>query len=78
MTASGKVAIVTGAGTGVGKAVALALMGAGWSVVFAGRRKELLEVQDLERRVGFEEDGGSHVRSPSTKPPLPPGRERVG
>ena len=38
-----KVAIVTGAGTGIGKAVALALLAAGYSVVLAGRRKEPLD-----------------------------------
>ncbi len=43
MDSSDKVAIVTGAGTGIGKAAALALGQAGWSVVFAGRRREVLE-----------------------------------
>jgi NAD(P)-dependent dehydrogenase (short-subunit alcohol dehydrogenase family) len=43
MAAQGKVAVVTGAGTGVGRAVALALMGGGYAVVLAGRRKEPLE-----------------------------------
>jgi NAD(P)-dependent dehydrogenase (short-subunit alcohol dehydrogenase family) len=38
-----RVAIVTGAGTGIGKAVALALVEDGYGVVFAGRRAELLE-----------------------------------
>jgi len=38
-----KVAIVTGAGTGIGKHVAVALLEAGYSVVLAGRRKEVLE-----------------------------------
>jgi NAD(P)-dependent dehydrogenase (short-subunit alcohol dehydrogenase family) len=38
-----KVAVVTGAGTGVGKAVALALMRAGYSVVLAGRREQPLQ-----------------------------------
>ena len=38
-----KVAIVTGAGTGIGKAVAVALAEDGYHVVFAGRRGELLD-----------------------------------
>jgi len=37
-----KVAIVTGAGTGIGKAVALALLKEGYSVALAGRRAEPL------------------------------------
>ncbi|HVX98465.1 MAG TPA: SDR family oxidoreductase [Pseudorhodoplanes sp.] len=41
--ASNKVALVTGAGTGVGRAASLALMKDGFSVVLAGRRKEPLE-----------------------------------
>jgi NAD(P)-dependent dehydrogenase (short-subunit alcohol dehydrogenase family) len=43
MAASTKIAVITGAGSGIGKASALALMRHGWSVVLAGRRKELLE-----------------------------------
>jgi NAD(P)-dependent dehydrogenase (short-subunit alcohol dehydrogenase family) len=39
----GKVAIVTGAGSGVGRAAALALLAEGWSVALAGRRPERLE-----------------------------------
>ena len=38
-----RVAIVTGAGTGVGKAAALALLGEGYAVTLAGRRPEPLE-----------------------------------
>ncbi|HEX6785890.1 MAG TPA: SDR family oxidoreductase, partial [Acidimicrobiales bacterium] len=38
-----KVAIVTGAGTGIGKASAVALLKAGWQVAFAGRRADLLD-----------------------------------
>ena len=38
-----KVAIVTGAGSGIGRASALALLGAGYQVVLAGRRAEKLE-----------------------------------
>ena len=41
--ASGKTAIVTGAGTGIGKASASALLAAGWNTVFVGRRKNLLD-----------------------------------
>ncbi|MCK9515039.1 MAG: SDR family oxidoreductase [Ottowia sp.] len=40
---SGRVAIVTGAGSGIGRAAALALLGAGYRVVLAGRRREPLE-----------------------------------
>ena len=43
MTASAKIALVTGAGTGVGRAVAIALAKAGYSIVLAGRRKEMLD-----------------------------------
>jgi NAD(P)-dependent dehydrogenase (short-subunit alcohol dehydrogenase family) len=43
MSSKDKVAIVTGAGTGVGKAAALALLKDGWRVALAGRRKEPLE-----------------------------------
>jgi NAD(P)-dependent dehydrogenase (short-subunit alcohol dehydrogenase family) len=38
-----KVAVVTGAGSGIGRTVALALQGAGYAVVLAGRRKAALE-----------------------------------
>src|SRR3954468_23667125 len=41
--AANKIAIVTGAGTGVGRAASLALMNAGFTVVLAGRRMEMLE-----------------------------------
>jgi NADP-dependent 3-hydroxy acid dehydrogenase YdfG len=43
MNVNTKVAIVTGAGTGIGKAVALALFQAGYAVALAGRRVERLE-----------------------------------
>ena len=42
-TTPSKVAIVTGAGTGVGKAAALALLNNGYHVVLAGRRLEPLQ-----------------------------------
>ncbi|AYG83224.1 putative oxidoreductase [Streptomyces hundungensis] len=40
---SQKAAVVTGAGSGIGRSVALVLAGAGWSVALAGRRAEALE-----------------------------------
>jgi NAD(P)-dependent dehydrogenase (short-subunit alcohol dehydrogenase family) len=43
MATSAKIALVTGAGTGVGRAVALALAKAGYNLVLAGRRKEPLD-----------------------------------
>lgn len=43
MQSNGKVALVTGAGSGIGRAVALALRGAGYNVVIAGRRAGELE-----------------------------------
>ena len=48
MNSSRKVAIITGAGTGVGNRTALALIGEGYSVVLAGRRAELLEATAAE------------------------------
>jgi len=48
MASSDRIAIVTGAGTGIGKAVALALLADGYSVVLAGRRKDLLEAAATE------------------------------
>ena len=50
MSESVKVALVTGAGTGIGKSSALALMRAGYAVVLAGRRLELLEAVATEGR----------------------------
>ncbi|MBM3480803.1 MAG: SDR family oxidoreductase [Alphaproteobacteria bacterium] len=41
--ANRKIALVTGAGSGIGKHSALALMRAGWDVALAGRRREALE-----------------------------------
>jgi NAD(P)-dependent dehydrogenase (short-subunit alcohol dehydrogenase family) len=38
-----KIAIVTGAGSGIGRAAALALNGAGYTVLLAGRRREALD-----------------------------------
>src|ERR1700751_3588253 len=43
MTMNGKIAIVTGAGTGIGKAVTLGLLREGCRVALAGRRKGPLD-----------------------------------
>jgi NAD(P)-dependent dehydrogenase (short-subunit alcohol dehydrogenase family) len=43
MGPTGKVAVVTGAGSGIGRATALALLREGDSVVLAGRRREALD-----------------------------------
>jgi NAD(P)-dependent dehydrogenase (short-subunit alcohol dehydrogenase family) len=52
MAAHNKVAIVTGAGTGIGKAVALALLKDGYRVALAGRRKEPLDEVVKESAAG--------------------------
>ena len=43
MTTSQKIAVVTGASSGIGKACSLALAAEGWSVVLAGRRVDRLQ-----------------------------------
>ena len=49
------VAVVTGAGTGIGRAVSLSLLKAGYSVALAGRRSEPLQAVVAEAKaLGFE------------------------
>ena len=43
MNSAAKVALVTGAGTGIGRHVTIALLREGYSVVLAGRRLDRLE-----------------------------------
>jgi NAD(P)-dependent dehydrogenase (short-subunit alcohol dehydrogenase family) len=52
MASPERIAVVTGAGSGIGKATALALLREGWAVALAGRRKELLEAVAMEGRPG--------------------------
>ena len=63
MGSAGKVAIVTGAGSGIGKASALALLKEGWSVTLAARRQETLDAAIAEsgakdRALGVSTDVG--------------------
>jgi NAD(P)-dependent dehydrogenase (short-subunit alcohol dehydrogenase family) len=52
MASTENVAIVTGAGTGIGRAAAVALAREGYAVVLAGRRAEALEMTAKEARTG--------------------------
>ncbi|HWB96854.1 MAG TPA: SDR family oxidoreductase [Bryobacteraceae bacterium] len=56
MTPNQKIALVTGAGSGIGRASALALQAAGYSVVLAGRRAE-----ELERTISLAAAGGGRL-----------------
>ena len=47
-----KIAVITGAGSGVGKATALAFLKDGWQVALAGRRKDALETTAKESGAG--------------------------
>ena len=61
MDGNGKVAMITGAGTGVGRACALAMLHEGYSVVLAGRRREPLEKTKAEAGT----DGGRALVAPA-------------
>ncbi len=63
---SEKTAIVTGAGTGIGKAVATQLLLDGWNTVFVGRRKNLLD--DAIAAAGKTEASALAVGCDITKP----------
>jgi NAD(P)-dependent dehydrogenase (short-subunit alcohol dehydrogenase family) len=61
-----RVALVTGAGSGIGKATALALLDDGWHVVFAGRRQAALD--QAIREAGADGSRGVAVATDLTDP----------
>ena len=61
VSGKGKIALVTGAGSGIGRAASLALQGAGFSVALAGRR-----AAELERTAAMAtRSGGSMLSIPA-------------
>jgi NAD(P)-dependent dehydrogenase (short-subunit alcohol dehydrogenase family) len=60
MESNGRFALVTGAGSGIGRASALALQRAGYSVALAGRR-----LSELEKTAAVASDGGRIICIPA-------------
>jgi NAD(P)-dependent dehydrogenase (short-subunit alcohol dehydrogenase family) len=60
----GKVAIITGAGSGIGRAVALEMASAGFSLALAGRR-----LAELEKTAAMAGGGNMHVVSTDVRQP---------
>ena len=69
MASHDKVALVTGAGTGVGRAAALALLDDGYRVVLAGRRAEPL--QQVIAESGADAARAMHQRRTRTRQDKP-------
>lgn len=63
---SNRIAIVTGAGTGIGRAVALALARHGWRVALAGRRREPLDSVAAEAPAGTTRVAPTDVADPAS------------
>jgi NAD(P)-dependent dehydrogenase (short-subunit alcohol dehydrogenase family) len=56
MASQGKIALITGGGSGIGRSAALALQGDGWNVAITGRRK-----QELDKTVAMAKPGGGKM-----------------
>ena len=69
MATPAKIAVITGAGSGIGRASAHALLEDGWTVVLAGRRKNMLEETAAHGPKGVE--GAPAPRSWWCRPTLP-------
>ncbi len=65
MKTQSRIAIVTGAGSGIGKASALALLKDGWSVVLAGRRAEMLDQAIKESAAAGSMQGNEAIAVPT-------------
>ena len=61
MEGNGRIAMITGAGAGIGRACALAMLEEGYSVVLAGRRREPLEKTKADAGA----DGGRALVAPA-------------
>jgi NAD(P)-dependent dehydrogenase (short-subunit alcohol dehydrogenase family) len=64
MATPGKIAVVTGAGSGIGRASALALIEAGFAVVLAGRRRNMLEETAARAQPGLSGSRGAQGALP--------------
>src|ERR1700754_3260215 len=71
MTGQGKVALITGGGTGIGRSAALALQGDGWNVVVTGRRKA-----ELDKTLELAKAGGGKMHAVSADVGKPEGAKR--